>query len=130
MLASARALMVPAQLILLDEPFEGLAPAIVQEVMAALDRLRGKVAMVIVEHHAETVLSLVDRAVGLGTGQGAFEGSARAGSRPDLAGPPAGRGAAGIGRRLTAACMLPARRRRPWNRARPRCGWQSPAMIG
>ena len=78
MLAIARALMVPAKLILLDEPFEGLAPAIVQEVMAALVRLRGKVAMVIVEHHAETVLGIVDRAYVLVNGQVAFNGSARA----------------------------------------------------
>ncbi|MBW4092308.1 MAG: ATP-binding cassette domain-containing protein [Proteobacteria bacterium] len=78
MLAIARALMVPAKLILLDEPFEGLAPAIVQEVMAALARLRGTVAMVIVEHHAETVLPLVDRAYVLVNGQVAFAGSARA----------------------------------------------------
>ncbi len=78
MLAIARALMVPAKLILLDEPFEGLAPAIVQEVMAALARLRGAVAMVIVEHHAETVLPLVDRAYVLVNGQVAFAGSARA----------------------------------------------------
>ncbi len=77
MLAIARALMVPARLILLDEPFEGLAPAIVQEVMAALARLRGTVAMVIVEHHAETVLPLVDRATVLVNGQVAFTGSAR-----------------------------------------------------
>jgi len=48
MLAIARALMVPAKLILLDEPFEGLAPAIVKEVMDALAQLRGRVAMVIV----------------------------------------------------------------------------------
>ncbi len=78
MLAIARALMVPAKLILLDEPFEGLAPAIVQEVMAALVRLRGKVAMVIVEHHAESVLGIVDRAYVLVNGQVAFDGSARA----------------------------------------------------
>ena len=78
MLAIARALMVPARLILLDEPFEGLAPAIVKEVMDALVRLRGKVAMVIVEHHAETVLPLVDRAYVLVNGQVAYEGSARA----------------------------------------------------
>ncbi|MGH7040624.1 MAG: ATP-binding cassette domain-containing protein [Acetobacteraceae bacterium] len=85
MLAIARALMVPAKLILLDEPFEGLAPAIVQEVMAALARLRGKVAMVIVEHHAETVLPLVDRAYVLVNGQVAFAGSARAlEADPDL----------------------------------------------
>ncbi|MDE2582915.1 MAG: ATP-binding cassette domain-containing protein [Rhodospirillales bacterium] len=76
MLAIARALMVPAKLILLDEPFEGLAPAIVQEVMTALERLRGTVAMVIVEHHAETVLPLVDRAYVLVNGQVAFAGSA------------------------------------------------------
>jgi ABC-type branched-subunit amino acid transport system ATPase component len=69
--------MVPARLILLDEPFEGLAPAVVKEVMDALVRLRGKVGMVLVEHHAETVLPLVDRAYVLVNGQVAFEGSAR-----------------------------------------------------
>jgi branched-chain amino acid transport system ATP-binding protein len=78
MLAIARALMVPAKLILLDEPFEGLAPAIVKEVMDALVRLRGRVAMIIVEHHAETVLPIVDRAYVLVNGQVAFEGSAKA----------------------------------------------------
>ncbi|WP_428485664.1 ATP-binding cassette domain-containing protein [Rhodopila sp.] len=77
MLAIARALMVPAKLILLDEPFEGLAPAIVKEVMDALAKLHGRVAMVIVEHHAETVLPLVDRAYVLVNGQVAFEGTAR-----------------------------------------------------
>ncbi len=78
MLAIARALMVPAKLILLDEPFEGLAPAIVKEVMDALAQLRGRVAMVIVEHHAESVLPLVDRAYVLVNGQVAFEGTAKA----------------------------------------------------
>jgi branched-chain amino acid transport system ATP-binding protein len=78
MLAIARALTVPSRLILLDEPFEGLAPAVVQEVMDALVRLRGRVAMIIVEHHAETVLPIVDRAYVLVNGQIAFEGSARA----------------------------------------------------
>ena len=77
MLAIARALVVPAKLILLDEPFEGLAPTIIKEVMDALARLRGKVAMVIVEHHAETVLPLVDRAYVLVNGQVAFEGTAK-----------------------------------------------------
>jgi ABC-type branched-subunit amino acid transport system ATPase component len=78
MLAIARALMVPARLILLDEPFEGLAPTIVKEVMDALAQLRGRVAMVIVEHHAETVLPLVDRAYVLVNGRVAFEGTAKA----------------------------------------------------
>jgi ABC-type branched-subunit amino acid transport system ATPase component/ABC-type branched-subunit amino acid transport system permease subunit len=78
MLAIARALTVPSKVILLDEPFEGLAPSIVQEVMDALVRLRGRVAMVLVEHHAETVLPIVDRAYVLVNGQVAYEGSARA----------------------------------------------------
>src|ERR1700722_14066458 len=77
MLAIARALTVPSRLILLDEPFEGLAPTVVQEVMDALVRLRGRVAMIIVEHHAETVLPIVDRAYVLVNGQIAYEGSAR-----------------------------------------------------
>ncbi|HLY91195.1 MAG TPA: branched-chain amino acid ABC transporter ATP-binding protein/permease [Acetobacteraceae bacterium] len=77
MLAIARALTVPSKLILLDEPFEGLAPSVVQEVMDALVRLRGRVAMIIVEHHAETVLPIVDRAYVLVNGQIAYEGSAR-----------------------------------------------------
>ena len=78
MLAIARALMVPAKLVLLDEPFEGLAPTIVSEVMEALAKLRGRVAMVIVEHHAGSVLPLVDRAYVLVNGRVAFEGSAQA----------------------------------------------------
>jgi branched-chain amino acid transport system ATP-binding protein len=78
MVAIARALMVPAKLILLDEPFEGLAPSIVQEVTEALLRLRGRAAMVIVEHHAESVLPIVDRAYVLVNGQVAYEGSALA----------------------------------------------------
>jgi branched-chain amino acid transport system ATP-binding protein len=78
MVAIARALVVPSRLILLDEPFEGLAPAIVKEVMEALVRLRGKVAMIIVEHHAESVLPITDHAYVLVNGQVAFAGSARA----------------------------------------------------
>jgi len=77
MLAIARALMVPARVILLDEPFEGLAPAVVKEVMDALVRLRGRVSMVIVEHHAETVLPIVDRAYVLVNGRVAYQGSAK-----------------------------------------------------
>jgi ABC-type branched-subunit amino acid transport system ATPase component/ABC-type branched-subunit amino acid transport system permease subunit len=76
MVAIARALVAPSRLILLDEPFEGLAPAVVNEVMAALMKLRGRVAMVIVEHHAESVLPLVDRAYVLVNGAVAYEGDA------------------------------------------------------
>jgi len=85
MVAIARALMVPSRLILLDEPFEGLAPTVVKEVMDALVKLRGKVAMLIVEHHAESVLPIVDRAYVLVNGQIAFEGDAeRLEHDPDL----------------------------------------------
>ncbi len=77
MVAIARALMVPSRLILLDEPFEGLAPAVVDEVMEALVKLRGTVAMILVEHHAETVLPLADTACVLVNGQIAFAGEAR-----------------------------------------------------
>ena len=77
MVAIARALVVPGKLILLDEPFGGLAPVVVNEVMEALVKLRGKVAMIVVEHHAETVLSIVDKAYELVNGRPvAFEGEA------------------------------------------------------
>ena len=77
MVAIARALMVPSRVVLLDEPFEGLAPALVKEVTDALVKLRGRVSMVIVEHHAETVLPIVDRAYVLVNGRVAYDGSAR-----------------------------------------------------
>ena len=76
MVAVARALMAPTKLVLLDEPFEGLAPSVVSELMTALVALRGRVAMVLVEHHVEQVLSIVERVVVLVSGRVAWEGSA------------------------------------------------------
>jgi ABC-type branched-subunit amino acid transport system ATPase component len=76
MAAIARALLAPTSLILLDEPFEGLAPAVVNEVMAALLKLRGRVALVLVEHHPEQVLSIVERAIVLVNGRVAWQGDA------------------------------------------------------
>jgi branched-chain amino acid transport system ATP-binding protein len=65
MLAIARALMLNPKLLLLDEPTEGLAPIIVEEVLAALKRiLRDEgVAAVVVEQHARKILSVTDQAV-------------------------------------------------------------------
>ncbi|WP_074773359.1 branched-chain amino acid ABC transporter ATP-binding protein/permease [Paraburkholderia fungorum] len=77
MVAIARALMVPCRLILLDEPFEGLAPAVVHEVREAVAKLTSRASLVIVEHHAESVLSMSDRAYVLVNGKVAFGGSAQ-----------------------------------------------------
>lgn len=76
MVAIARALMVPGRLILLDEPFEGLAPAVVMEVQDAVRKLTARASLIIVEHHAETVLSMADRAYVLVNGKIAFDGTA------------------------------------------------------
>ncbi len=78
MVAVARALMAPARLILLDEPFEGLAPAIVQDIREAVQRISSRVGMIIVEHHAESALLLSDRAYVLVNGRIAYAGTSAA----------------------------------------------------
>jgi ABC-type branched-subunit amino acid transport system ATPase component/ABC-type branched-subunit amino acid transport system permease subunit len=61
MAAVARALSGNVKLLLLDEPFEGLAPAVVQELFGVFDRLRREAAIIIVEHNLDMALALADR---------------------------------------------------------------------
>jgi len=62
MLAIARALMTNPTLLLLDEPLEGLAPIIVEELAGALKNLQG-MATILVEQHTDIALSLTEDAV-------------------------------------------------------------------
>jgi branched-chain amino acid transport system ATP-binding protein len=64
MLAIARALMTNPALLLLDEPLEGLAPIIVEELADSLKKMTGEgTASVLVEQHTDLALSLTDDAV-------------------------------------------------------------------
>ena len=78
MLALGRALMLNPRLLLLDEPLEGLAPVIVQSLLAAIRRLVRDEGMtaIIVEQHAHQILPIADRAVILDRGRVAAEGPA------------------------------------------------------
>ncbi|HXP95249.1 MAG TPA: ABC transporter ATP-binding protein [Telmatospirillum sp.] len=71
MLAIARALMVNPRLLLLDEPMEGLAPIIVQELMMVIRELMADsgMAVIIVEQHARLALSLTRKAIVLDRGR-------------------------------------------------------------
>ena len=71
MLAIARALMTNPALLLLDEPLEGLAPIVVEELAAAIRRMtsEGANAFILVEQHVEIALSLTQDALVLERGR-------------------------------------------------------------
>ena len=81
MVAVARALSGDTRVLLLDEPFEGLAPAIVEELFEAFDKLRHEVAILIVDHHLDLALALSDRTVALERGEVTHVGPSSALSR-------------------------------------------------
>jgi branched-chain amino acid transport system ATP-binding protein len=77
MLAIARALMTNPQLLLLDEPMEGLAPIIVQELMRVIRKLISDegLAVIVVEQHARLALSMTKQAIVLDRGRIVHQGS-------------------------------------------------------
>jgi len=78
MLAIGRTLARDVKLLLLDEPYEGLAPVIVQEIEKTLHHIREQgITTIIVEQNAVAALNLADRAIILDTGQVVFDGTAK-----------------------------------------------------
>jgi branched-chain amino acid transport system ATP-binding protein len=78
MLAVARALARDVKLLLLDEPYEGLAPIIVKEIENILiDIKKLGITTIIVEQNAVAALRLADRALILDTGEIVFDGTAQ-----------------------------------------------------
>ena len=77
MLAMARALVLNPRVLLLDEPTEGLAPIIVQELMATIARLTREdgLAAIIVEQHARKLLQVTDEAIILERGSVVWSGA-------------------------------------------------------
>ncbi len=78
MLAIARALVLGPRLLLLDEPLEGLAPVLAEQVLGALGqiRARGGPAMLLVEQRPDLALGFADRVVALDRGRVVHEGPA------------------------------------------------------
>jgi len=79
MVAISRVLLGAPGLVLLDEPSQGLAPKIVQDVMRAIRKLRDdKVGVLVVEQNVDTALSVADRVCVLDRGTMAWTGPAQA----------------------------------------------------
>jgi branched-chain amino acid transport system ATP-binding protein len=79
MLAIGRALMGNPTLLLMDEPLEGLAPVIVDTLLAALARLKqeGRLALLLVEQHARLALEFAEDAIILDRGAIVYTGPSR-----------------------------------------------------
>jgi branched-chain amino acid transport system ATP-binding protein len=78
MLAIARGLMAQPKILLLDEPSLGLAPKVIEDLFAALDRLRSEsMTLVVVDQMAGLALALADRACVIESGRIVAQGSAQ-----------------------------------------------------
>ena len=77
MLAVARALVLNPRLLLLDEPLEGLAPLIAQELLGVIARMvrEGSMAVILVEQHAHQILPITRQAVILERGRIVHQGA-------------------------------------------------------
>lgn len=79
MLAVGRALVLNPRLLLLDEPLEGLAPIIVEELLKAIRRITREegLSAIIVEQHPQAILAISDSAIVLDRGTVVHRGTAR-----------------------------------------------------
>jgi branched-chain amino acid transport system ATP-binding protein len=79
MLAIGRALIGNPSLLLMDEPLEGLAPVIIDALLAGLDRLKREddLSLLLVEQHARLALEMTQDAIVLDRGAIVFSGSSR-----------------------------------------------------
>ncbi|NYT65493.1 ABC transporter ATP-binding protein [Alcaligenaceae bacterium] len=79
MLAMGRALMLNPHLLLLDEPLEGLAPLIAQELLHTIHSLvqEGSMTFILVEQHAQQILPMTRQAMILERGQIAYQGTSQ-----------------------------------------------------
>ena len=77
MLAMGRALMLNPKMLLLDEPLEGLAPIIVQELLRIIGRMLSdaSIAVILVEQHAHQILPITRQAIILERGRIVHQGA-------------------------------------------------------
>lgn len=80
MLAMGRALMLNPRMLLLDEPLEGLAPLIVQELLGIIATMvrEGSMALILVEQHAHQILPITQNALVLERGRAVHHGASAA----------------------------------------------------